>query len=63
MRMYKMVQIGKEGCKEYEIEIIDKGRYFCVNRKYLEVSKMLLIGHRIWKMWSKKTKMQTWINA
>ena len=47
MRMYKMVQIGKEGCKEYEIEIIDKRRYFCVNRKYLEVSKMLLIGHRI----------------
>ena len=32
--MYKMLQISK---KEYEIEIIDKERYFSVNRKDLEV--------------------------
>ena len=35
--MYKMVQINKEGYKKGEIEIIDKGRYFWVNRKDLEV--------------------------
>ena len=35
--MYKMVQISKEAYKKCEIEIIDKERYFCVNRKDLEV--------------------------
>ena len=35
--MYKMIQVSKEGCKKYEVEIIDKGRYFWVNRKDLEV--------------------------
>ena len=35
--MYKMVQISKEGYKKCEVEIIDKGRYFWVNRKDLEV--------------------------
>ena len=35
--MYKMVQISKEGYKKREVEIIDKGRYFWVNRKDLEV--------------------------
>ena len=32
-----MVQVSKEGCKKNEVEIIDKGRYFWVNRKDLEV--------------------------
>ena len=32
-----MVQISKEGYKKCEVEIIDKGRYFWVNRKDLEV--------------------------
>ena len=32
-----MVQISKEGYKKREVEIIDKGRYFWVNRKDLEV--------------------------
>ena len=32
-----MVQISKKGYKTSEVEIIDKGRYFCVNRKDLEV--------------------------
>ena len=32
-----MIQVSKEGCKKYEVEIIDKGRYFWVNRKDLEV--------------------------
>ena len=35
--MYKMIQISKEGHKKCEVEIIDKGRYFWVNRKDLEV--------------------------
>ena len=34
--MYKMVQIIKKGYKKCEVEIIDKGRYFWVNRKDLE---------------------------
>ena len=32
-----MIQISKEGYKKCEVEIIDKGRYFWVNRKDLEV--------------------------
>ena len=32
-----MVQISKEGYKKCEVEIIDKERYFWVNRKVLEV--------------------------
>ena len=35
--MYKMVQISKEGYKKCEVKIIDKERYFLVNRKDLEV--------------------------
>ena len=32
-----MVQISKKGYEKCEVEIIDKGRYFWVNRKDLEV--------------------------
>ena len=32
-----MIQISKDGYKKCEAEIIDKGRYFWVNRKDLEV--------------------------
>ena len=35
--MYKMVQISKEEYEKCEVEIIDKGRYFSVNRKDLEL--------------------------
>ena len=35
--MYKMLRISKEEYKKCEVEIIDKGRYFWVNRKDLEV--------------------------
>ena len=35
--MYKMVQISKKGYEKCEVEIIDKERYFGVNRKDLEV--------------------------
>ena len=35
--MYKLVQISKKGYRKCEVEIIDKGKYFWVNRKDLEV--------------------------
>ena len=35
--MYKMLQISKEKYQKCEVEIIDKGKYFWVNRKDLEV--------------------------
>ena len=35
--MYKMLQISKEEHEKCEVEIIDKERYFWVNRKVLEV--------------------------
>ena len=35
--MYKLVQISKEEYKTCEVEITDKGRYFWVSRKHLEV--------------------------
>ena len=35
--MYKMVQISKKGYEKSEVEIINKGRYFQVNGKDLEV--------------------------
>ena len=34
--MYKMVQISKKGYEKWEVEIVDKGRYFWVNKKDLE---------------------------
>ena len=35
--MYKMVQICKKEYQKCEVEIIEKGRYFWVNRKNLEL--------------------------
>ena len=35
--MYKMLQISKEEYEKCEVEIIDKGRYFWVNRNDLKV--------------------------
>ena len=35
--MYKMGQISQEPYRKCEIEIIDKGRYFWINRRDLEV--------------------------
>ena len=35
--MYKMVQISKKEYEKCEVKIIDKERYFWVNRKGLEV--------------------------
>ena len=34
--MYKMGQISKEAYKKYEVEIIDRERYFWINRRDLE---------------------------
>ena len=35
--MYKMWKISKEAFEKSEIEIIDEGKYFWVNRRDLEV--------------------------
>ena len=35
--MYKMIEVGKEAYKKCEVKIIDKGRYFWVNRRDLEI--------------------------
>ena len=35
--IYKMLQISKKEYEKCEVEIIDKERYFWVNRKDLEV--------------------------
>ena len=35
--MYKMVQISKKEYEKRDVEIVNKGRYFWVNRKVLEV--------------------------
>ena len=35
--MYKMSQISKEAYKKCEVEIIDKGRYFWINKRDLEI--------------------------
>ena len=35
--MYKMWQVSKETYKKCEIEIINKGKYFWVNRRDLEI--------------------------
>ena len=35
--IYKMLQISKEEYEKCKIEVIDKGRYFWVNRKELEI--------------------------
>ena len=45
--MYKMVLISKEGYKKCEVEIIENGRYFWVNRKDLEVESDVPIWAQI----------------
>ena len=35
--MYKMGKISKEAYKKCKVEIIDKGRYFWINKRDLEV--------------------------
>ena len=58
--IYKMLQISKEGYKKCEVEIIDKGRYFWVNRKDLEVeSDVANWTHIFNKCDPKKSKLQT----
>ena len=42
-----MLQISKEGYKKCEVEIMDKGKYFWVNRKDLEVESDVANGAQI----------------
>ena len=44
--MYKMGQISQEVYKKCGVEIIDKGRYFWINRRDLEVESDYVIGKR-----------------
>ena len=44
--MYKMGQISQEAYKKCGVEIIDKGRYFWINRRDLEVESDYVIGQR-----------------
>ena len=46
-----MAQISKEGYKECEVKIIDKGRYFWVNRKDLEVESDVTNWAQIFDKW------------
>ena len=62
--MYKMGQISKEACKKCEVEIIDKGRYFWVNRKDLEIESDYRNCAQVFdKCDPEKTKIQIRINA
>ena len=54
--MHKMVQISKEEYKKCEVEIIDKRRYFWVNRKDLEVQSDVANLVQIAKCDSEKQK-------
>ena len=45
--MCKMIQISKKGYEKYEVEIIDKGRYFSINRQDLEVESDVAIWEQI----------------
>ena len=58
-----MLQIIKESYMKCEIEIIDKGRYFWISRKDLEVESDANWGQIFDKCDLKKTKIQTRINA
>ena len=42
--MYKMNKISKEAYKKCEIQIIDKGKYFWINRKDLGIES----GYKNW---------------
>ena len=62
--MYKMGQISKEACKKFEVEIFDKGRYFWVNRRDLEIESDYRNCAQVFdKCDSEKTKIQIRINA
>ena len=52
--MYKMVQISNEGYKKCEIEIIDKEKYFWVNRKDLEIDSDVSNWAQVFDKWDPK---------
>ena len=56
--MQKMLQISKEEYKKWEVEIIDKGRYFCVNGRDLEVDPDVANQAQIFDNVIEKTKIQ-----
>ena len=46
VNIYKMDQISKEAYKKSAVKIIDKERYFWINRRDLEVEQITIIEHR-----------------
>ena len=54
--MYKMLQISKKEYEKCEVEIIDKGRYFWVNRKDLEVESYVANWAQIFDKCDPKSK-------
>ena len=46
-----MAQISKEGYEKCEDELIDKGRYFWVNRNYLEIGSDVANWAQIFDKW------------
>ena len=62
--MYNTGQISKEAYRKYEVEIIDKGGYFWINRRDLEEEPDYDNWAQIFdKCDSEKPKIQTPINA
>ena len=58
--MYKMLQISKEEYEKCEVEIIDNGIYFWVNRKDLEIESDVANWAQIFdKCDPKKAKIHT----
>ena len=59
LSMYKMLQISKKECEKCEVKIIDKERYFWVNRKELEVESHVANWAQIFdKFYPKKQKQR-----
>ena len=54
--MYKMIQISKEEYKKCEVEIIDKGIYFWVNRKAFKVESDVVNWAQIFDKYDPKNK-------
>ena len=61
--MYKMVQISKEEYEKCEVEIIDKGKFFWVNRKDLELESDVANWAQFFEKCDPEKKIQTRINT
>ena len=53
-----MSQISKEAYKKSDIETIDKGQYFWLSRRDLQINQVIVIGSIFGQMSSKERKIQ-----